>query len=94
LLLSLFQIDQLLLPLYDEDEDEIPSLPGWPHDHLKIASFRGFVANNDLIALAIYVLHNAKSLKLMNVQTAHRGDWLVAEELLRGEDLRNVLIIL
>jgi hypothetical protein len=88
----LFQIDELLLPLHDEDS--IPSVPRWPHDHLKTASFRGFVGNNDLIALAIYILNNAESLELMTVQKTHEGHWMVAEELLRREDLRNVLNIL
>uniref|UniRef100_A0ACD5TVJ3 Uncharacterized protein n=1 Tax=Avena sativa TaxID=4498 RepID=A0ACD5TVJ3_AVESA len=77
-------IDELLLPLYDEDL--IPSFPRWPHDHLKTSSFQGFVGNNDLIALAIYILKNAESLELMTVQTTHECHLMVAEELLRGED--------
>ncbi|KAK1652227.1 hypothetical protein QYE76_070032 [Lolium multiflorum] len=85
-------IDELLLPLYDEDL--IPSIPRWPHDHLKTALFQGFVGNHDLIALAIYILNNAESLKLMNIQTKTEGHRLVAEELLRVEDLRRVLNIL
>uniref|UniRef100_A0ACD5X2E0 Uncharacterized protein n=4 Tax=Avena sativa TaxID=4498 RepID=A0ACD5X2E0_AVESA len=85
-------IDELLLPLYDEDL--IPSVPRWPHDHLKTASFQGFVGNHDLIALAIYILNNAESLELMNVQTKDEGHLMVAEELLRREDTRNVLNIL
>jgi hypothetical protein len=88
----LFQIDELLLPLYDEDL--IPSIPRWPHDHLKTALFQGFVGNHDLIALAIYILNNAESLELMNVQTKTEGHRMVAEELLRVEDLRRVLNIL
>lgn len=85
-------IDELLLPLYDEDL--IPSIPRWPHDHLKTALFQGFVGNHDLIALAIYILNNAESLELMNVQTKTEGHRMVAEELLRVEDLRRVLNIL
>uniref|UniRef100_A0ACD5XME0 Uncharacterized protein n=2 Tax=Avena sativa TaxID=4498 RepID=A0ACD5XME0_AVESA len=85
-------IDELLLPLYDEDL--IPSFPRWPHNHLKTASFQGFVGNNDLIALAIYILKNAESLELMTVQTTHECHLMVAEELLRGEDPRSVLNIL
>ncbi|CAM0871635.1 unnamed protein product [Alopecurus aequalis] len=85
-------IDELLLPLYDEG-DLIPSFPRWPHDHLKTASFEGFVCNNDLIAVAIYILKNAESLELMMVRTKHEGHLLALEEL-RREDLRNVLTIL
>ncbi|CAM0871978.1 unnamed protein product [Alopecurus aequalis] len=85
-------VDELMMPYCNSDES-LPSVPRQAHDHLKTASFTGFILNKDLIALALHVLRNAESLELMRVRTRYESDRWIADHFLRGEDPRNVVKI-
>jgi hypothetical protein len=75
-------------------DESLPWVPSQPHDHLKTASFRGFIFNKDLIALALYILRSAGSLELMTVRTKYWFHRWIADHFLRGEDPRNMVNII
>lgn len=89
-------IGLLVMSCHDCDESlpSVDSVPSQPHDHLKTASFQGFIFNKDLIALALYILRSAESLELMMVRTKHASGRWIADHFLRREDPRNVVNII
>ncbi|XP_051182590.1 uncharacterized protein [Lolium perenne] len=85
-------VEEFMSPFLYGDES-LPSVPIYPHDHLKTASFQGFAFNEDLIALALYILRCADSLELMAVRTRYESGRRMADHFLRQEDPRNVVDI-
>ncbi|KAM0861861.1 hypothetical protein ACQ4PT_045612 [Festuca glaucescens] len=85
-------VEEFMSPFLYGDES-LPLVPIHPHDHLKTALFKGFAFNEDLVALALYILRSAESLELMAVRTRYESGRRMADHFLRREDSRNVVDI-